>query len=123
MDKKTTIVYSEAFKLQVLRELETGKFDSREEARRAYGIRGSVTIANWIRRYGKSSLERKVLRVQTPNERDELKRLMTENRRLKEALADAQLDKKLGDAYLRIACRAAGIDDVDDFKKKHAGSR
>lgn len=123
LDKKTTIRYSEAFKLQVLRELETGKFSTVAEAQRAYGIRGSETIPGWIRRYGKSNLQRKVVRVQTPNERDELKRLMNENRRLKEALADAQWDKMLGDAYLEIACRTAGIADVDDFKKKHAGRR
>ena len=123
MDKKTTIRYSEAFKLQVLRELETGKFSNMAEAQRVYGIRGSVTISNWIRRYRKSNLERKVVRVQTRDERDELKRLIKENRRLKEALADAHLDMALGDAYLKIACRTAGIDDVNDFKKKHAGSR
>lgn len=123
MDTKPTIRYSEAFKLQVLRELETGKFRNMKEAQRAYGIGGSETIAYWIRRYGKSSLQRKVVRVQTPNERDELKRLMNENRRLKEALADAQLDRMLGDAYLEIACRTAGIEDVEGFKKKHAGNR
>ncbi len=123
MDTKATIRYSEAFKLQVLRELETGKFRNVSEVQRAYGIRGSETIPNWIRRYGKSSLQRKVVRVQTPNERDELKRLMNENRRLKEALADSQLDKMLGEAYLEIACRVAGIEDVEAFKKKHAGNR
>jgi hypothetical protein len=40
---------------------------------------------------------------------------------LEKALADAHLDSKLDAAYLRIACRAAGIEDVDGFKKKHAG--
>jgi hypothetical protein len=31
------------------------------------------------------------------------------------------LDLKLDKAYLKIACRRAGIEDVEDFKKKHAG--
>jgi hypothetical protein len=44
-------------------------------------------------------------------------------RDLERALATAHLDLKLNDAYLQIACRSAGIDDVDGFKKKHAGKQ
>jgi len=113
--------YSESFKLQVLRELEEGKFASRSAAERAYGIRGKSTIAKWIRKYGLTHLENKVIRVQTPKEVDEVKQLRGEVRKLKEALADAHLDQMLGEAYLKIACRSAGIEDVEDFKKKHAG--
>ena len=123
MDNTTTIRYSEAFKLQVLRELETGKFASRSAAERAYGIRGKATIAKWIRKYGLTHLQNKVVRVQVPKEVDEVKQLRREVRKLKEALADVQLDKMLGDAYLEIACRAAGIEDVEGFKKKYAGKR
>ena len=39
------------------------------------------------------------------------------------ALADAHIDARLDAAYLKIACRRAGIEDVEDFKKKHAGKR
>jgi hypothetical protein len=42
-------------------------------------------------------------------------------RELEKALADAHIDAKLDAAYLKIACRAAGIEDVEGFKKKHAG--
>ena len=113
--------YSESFKLQVLRELEEGKFPSRSAAERAYGIRGKSTISKWIRKYGTTHLQSKVVRVQTPKEIDEVKQLRREVRKLKEALADAHVDHLLDDAYLKIACRTAGIEDVDDFKKKHAG--
>jgi hypothetical protein len=61
--------------------------------------------------------------VQKPEEIDEIKLLRKQVRDLKEALADAHIDLKLEDAYVRLACRAAGIEDVDDFKKKHAGKR
>jgi hypothetical protein len=47
-----TVRYSEAFKLQVLRELETGRWESREAAARAYGLSGHATITYWARKYG-----------------------------------------------------------------------
>lgn len=121
MKTKPLIRYSESFKLQVLRELEEGKFPSRAAAERAYGIGGQSTIEKWIRKYGLTHLQRKVVRVQTPKEVDELKELRREVRKLKEALADSHLDNRMGEAYLQIACRMAGIEDLDDFKKKHAG--
>jgi transposase-like protein len=117
----TRMVYSEAFKLQVLRELESGKFASKEAARRAYGIRGVGTLLNWIDRYGMVHLRERVVRVEKPKEVSEAKALRQRVRDLEKALASAHLDHLLDDAYLRIACRAAGIEDVDGFKKKHAG--
>ena len=123
MVRKPVVRYSEAFKHQVLRELEEGKFDSVVSARRAYGIRGGETVRGWIRRYGRMHLLGKVVRVETPKEVDEAKELRKRVRELEKALADAHIDSRLDAAYLRIACRAAGIEDVDDFKKKHAGKR
>lgn len=113
--------YSEAFKLQVIRELEDGRFRSPFEAGRAYGVKGGGTVAYWLRRYGKNRLLGKVVRVETPKEVNEAKELRKRVRELEKALADAHIDSRLDAAYLRIACRAAGIEDVDDFKKKHAG--
>ncbi len=116
--KKETMRYSEAFKLQIVSELESGKLTCPNEARRRYGIKGSCTIENWIRKYGKTHLLNKVVRVETPKERDRLKEIEEENRRLKSALADAHLDLRLEKAYVEIACEVAGIDDVNSFKKK-----
>jgi len=115
--------YSEAFKLQVLRELEEGKYPSVSVVARTYGIRGSLTVSNWIRKYGKTHLMNKVIRVETPKEIDEIKEMRKRVRALEEALSDAHLELKLEKAYTRIACREAGIEDVDAFKKKHAGKR
>lgn len=113
--------YSEAFKLQVLRELEEGRFDSCFAAARVYGIRGNGTIQYWAKRYGKEHVIGKVVRVETPKEKNELKELRKRVRELEKALADAHLGHRFDEAYLNIACRAAGIEDVDGFKKKHAG--
>ncbi len=119
----TTMRYSEAFKLQVLRELTEGRLPSIEAARRAYGIRGTSTIQRWMCRYGRTDLLGKVIRVETPKEVSELKQLRLRVRELEKALADAHLDGRLADAYLEVACQRAGIEDVDAFKKKHARKR
>ncbi len=120
---EVTVRYSEAFKLQVLRELEEGKLESHEQARRVYGIGGNATISKWIQKYGKTSLMRKVVRVEKPGERSEIEQLRKRVRDLEKALADAHIDKKLEEAYTRLACDAAGIEDVEAFKKKHGGRR
>lgn len=117
------IRYSEAFKLQVLREIEQGRFETRAAAYRAYGIRGQGTIESWAVKYGKDHLVGKVIRVETAKEISELKALRKRVKDLEKALASERLDHMLEAAYLEIACEAAGIDDVDAFKKKHAGKR
>ena len=119
---KSVMRYSEAFKLQVIRELETGRFGSPFEAGRAYGV-GVGTVAYWLRRYGKNHLLRKVVRVMKADERAEVEALRKQVRELKSALADAHLDLKFESAYVKLACEAAGIRDVAEFKKKHAGTR
>jgi transposase-like protein len=119
---KSCIRYSEAFKEQVLRELEEGKFKSVQVAARAYGIRGGGTIQKWIRRNGRTHLLGRVIRVETPQEVSEVKQLRQRVRNLEKALADAHLDQKLAEAYLAIACESAGIEDVEAFKKNKMGS-
>jgi transposase len=118
---RPAIRYSEAFKLQVLRELGEGKFPSKAAAARAYGFSPVGMIEYWARKYGKTHLLGKVVRVETPREVNEARELRKRVRELEKALADAHLDARLDAAYLRIACRAAGIEDVEGFKKKHAG--
>jgi len=114
---KEVIRYSEAFKLQVVSELESGKFKCMLEAKKRYGIRGSDTIACWIKKYGKNHLLNKVVVVKTTEERDQLKVMKQEIHELKSALADAHLDLRLEKAWVKIACEQAGIEDVDTFKK------
>ena len=120
---RSVIRYSEAFKLQVIRELELGRFESPCEAGRAYGVKGLGTVAYWVRRYGKNQLLGKVVHVMKADEQSEVKRLMERVRELERALADAHLDMKLEQAYVRLACDSAGITDVAEFKKKHVGAR
>lgn len=120
---KANIRYSEAFKLQVIREVEQGRFESGWAAGRAYGVKGAGTVTLWIRRYGKDHLLNRVVRVMKADEESEVKKLRKRVRELEGALADAHLDLRLEEAYVKLACEAAGVQDVAEFKKKHAGGR
>ena len=86
------IRYSEAFKQQVVSELEEGRFGSSFEASRAYGITGSHTVQRWVMEYGKSHLLSKVVRVEKQGEPGEIKRLKERVRQLESALADSHMD-------------------------------
>lgn len=120
MRGKTQIRYSEAFKLQVIRELESGELDNQQEARRKYGIRGGSTVHNWLRRYGKRHLLSKVVRVEKPEERDQMKVLEHRIKELEKALADSKVQEVLYKAYFEIVCEQHGVTDVEGFKKKVA---
>ena len=113
------IRYSEAFKMQVVRELEENDLPF-IHVQRKYGIRGNTTVPIWARKYGNGS-RGKVIRVQKPEEINELKELKLRVRRLETALADANVDLAIERAYTRLACERAGIKDVDAFKKKADG--
>ncbi len=117
---KPAVRYSEAFKMQVVHELEAGGINI-DQIRRKYGIGGCDSIRNWIGRYGNGSLG-KVIRVEKPEERNEQVELKRRVRALEQALADANIDLALERQYTRLACERAGIEDVAEFKKKAAGS-
>ena len=123
MGTRANVRYSEAFKLQVVREIEQGRFESVGAAGRAYGVKGAETVALWVRRYGKEYLLKKAVMVMKADEQAEVKALRQRVRELERALADAHLDLKLEAAYVELACEAAGVEDVAEFKKKHAGVR
>ena len=111
--------YSEAFKRQVVSEIEAGKLATIGEANRVYGIRGATTVSQWIRKYGSEGTLPKKVKIETLKERDELKDARKRIRQLEAALADAHIDCSLGDSYLKIACERLGTE-VSDFKKKNA---
>lgn len=116
---RAAVRYSEAFKMQLVRELEAGGINFGQMMRK-YGIRGDGTLQRWVGQYGNGSLG-KIIRVEKPQEINELKQLKERVRRLEAALADANLDLALERQYTRLACERAGIQDVAEFKKKAAG--
>lgn len=110
--------YSEAFKMQVIVELESGKLATIAEAIRRYGIRGQCTVQNWLKKYGKNKLRSKVVKVNTPNDRDQIQELKKEVKKLQKTLAETQVQSVLNDAYYKVVCEKHGITDPDEFKKK-----
>ena len=121
MKAKEVIRYSESFKLQVIRELEEGKYRCCHHAAEAYGIRGAATVPRWLRKYGKEELKGRLIRVETADGRDEYERMKKRICELESALSDTTLDLRIERAYLEVACRRAGIEDVSAFKKKADG--
>lgn len=118
MLERRTIRYSEAFKLQIIHELETGKLDCVNHAKERYGIAGSATIPGWLKKYGCQDILPKRVRVEMPDEKDQIKKYKKRIRMLEKALADSKVKEVLGQAYFEIVCEEAGIKDPEALKKK-----
>lgn len=122
MDKRKRgkfIRYSEAFKQEVVREVESGT-RSLSEARVVYHL-GSCTIQNWIKRMGKFDLLPRAIRVEKPDEKDRIKELERQIKDLKNALAETQVRYILAESQLEVVCEQQGLD-VDEVKKKLKGN-
>ena len=113
---KHIIRYSQAFKQQVVQEIEEGRWNL-GEARKVYGIRGSHTIKYWLKRMGKLDLLPKLVRVEKPDEKDQIKELERKIRELKDALAETQVRCIIAETRLDIVCEQQGLD-PEDVKKK-----
>ena len=118
MDERVVNRYSEAFKLMVVSEFESGKLSSIQEANRRYGITGATTVRSWLRKYGRKQHLPRVVRVEIPDERDRIEALQRENARLKTTLAETHMKAVLYESWFEIACREFGVEDVESFKKK-----
>ncbi len=112
--------YSQAFKQQVVLEMESGRFGSVLEARLHHGITGATTVRDWVRRFGKGHLLTKVVRVEQIGEADQMMALRREVSRLEKALGQTQAQSLLNAEYLKLACERMG-EEVEAFKKKSDG--
>jgi transposase len=117
MSQSILIRYSSSFKRQVVSEIESGRFDNINQAQRHYGITGCGTVRRWLVKFGRNHLCPKVVRVEKPDEQNQIRELKKQVRQLKEALGQTQAEKIIGDAFLEIACEDMGVD-VKAFKKK-----
>lgn len=101
-EEKTVIRYSISFKQKVVREIEEEGLSLSEAARR-YGIKGGQTIQNWLRKFGKNHLISKIVRVEMKGEKDRVKELEAELKRVKLALADATLKNDVLETIITLA--------------------
>jgi transposase-like protein len=114
------IRYSQAFKMQCVREVESGK-NCAYAVQRKYQIKGTGTVMSWVRKLG-SGRYGKIIRVEKADEVNETGQLRSQLRRLKEALADMHMELVLEQAFLAVACEELD-QSLEAFKKKHAGGR
>jgi|ERR1043166_3036859 transposase-like protein len=112
------IRYSKAFKMQAVREVESGQSCAGAVGRK-YSIRGAGTVNRWVRQLG-SGKYGKIIRVEKAEEINEAARVRRQLQLAKEALADAHMELALEKAFLTVACEQLE-QTVEGFKKKHGG--
>ena len=117
MHQKIVIRYSQSFKQQVIKELESGRFSTISEVQEHYGITGSATIRNWLVKYGRNHLCAKVVYVKKPNEKNQILELKKQIKQLKEALGQTQAENIINQEFLKIAFEQMG-QNLESFKKK-----
>lgn len=107
--------YSEGYKLKVLAELSTGKYN-KTELGRIYGI-NRTTLNKWIEKYDRKDLMNTRITVETNDEIGRIKALQKEVEQLKTLLLNKDLDKLIVDSYLKVAAENLGYKNVDELKK------
>ena len=120
MKRHDQIRYSDSFRRHVVDELESGRFASMSAAKRHYGNGGWNTIPGWLSKDGKNHLLPKVVIVQRPNEKDQIRELRRQKQELEQALGQMQLQNMISEKRLEIACEELGVE-VEAFKKKRIG--
>ena len=100
--------YSQAFKQQVVSEIESGIYTI-SQAQHLYRIGSNSTIRNWLRQFGKNHLLSQRVHIQTTEEVNQLKQLASDKQRLESALADAHLKIATLESQLCQAEKQFGI--------------
>jgi transposase-like protein len=118
MEQRVFFRYSTAFKRQVVEDIESGRFASISAAREHYGIAGGSTIPQWLKNFGRNELLHKVVRVEKPDEKDQIRELKQQVKKLEQLLGRKEAEKVLAETQLEEACESMGIS-VEEFKKKH----
>jgi transposase-like protein len=114
--QRKIVRYSNCFKEKVVQEVSNGS--SISEVCRRYDIKGSNTVQNWLRKYGRTELLNTVIRVKMRSEEDKVKALELENRRLKIALADSTLAKDVLETLIEVVNEHYQTDVKKNFGQK-----
>ena len=100
-EQKVIIRYSISFKQKVVNEIEEEGL-SYQEVKRRYGINGGETIKKWLIKFGKNHLLNKVVRIEMKGEKDQVRQLEAEIKKLKIALADATVAKVALESLIEV---------------------
>ena len=120
MKEDMYVRFTEAFKLQVVCKVESGRI-SKSEASRRYGILGHSTILKWCCKYGKLPSHRntKVGLKRMDEKEIELLRLNNEIKALKQELEDARFKNVVWETLVDVAERELKI----PIRKKYGAKR
>jgi transposase-like protein len=121
MTKKTIKRYSEALKIQVVREYENGSTVS--ELRKKYGIKGGQTVQLWIKKYAQKGLRHKVMRIQTADEAKQIKELEAKVEELEKALLKTTLEKLVLESTLEVIEESGELEVKKNAVKSSSGSK
>ena len=117
MTFRTIKRYSESFKIQIVREYESGC--KIPELKKKYGITGASTITKWVQKYAPEGLRHRLIRIQTAEEENRIRELETELEELKTALVKVSLEKIALESTLEVL-QETGV--VTEEMKKNAVS-
>lgn len=109
--------YSIGFKQKVVREIEN-EGTSVYEIRRRYNIKGAQTVQKWIRKFGKEHLLSTTIRIEMKDEKDRIKELEAEVKKLKIALADTVLARDVYKTTIEVADEHYRTDLKKNFGRK-----
>ena len=114
-------VYSESFKVKVVKEVISGKFSSKESARQYYGIKSKSAILDWMRLYSGAEGITKTGRLLKKQDSmsEEIAKQSMRIKELESALRNEKLKVELSNAFIDIAKEKYGI----DLRKKYGAKQ
>jgi transposase len=115
MPKELVKRYSEAFKLQVVREYEAG--NSVRQLCQKYGIGSDQTVKGWVKKYGRAGYRSEVVVIQSVADQENVKQMKQRMAALETALAEAVLQNRMLTSTLEVASQALNMDLKKTFAK------
>ena len=108
MTKQVYKRYSEAFRIQVVREYEK-EGASLNALTKRYGV-SHRTLQKWIEKYSIQGIRHQFMIIQTPEEQDQMRVLQERNKQLEKLVAQLSLDKLMLESTLAVIKREYSID-------------
>jgi transposase-like protein len=116
-----TGTYSEAFKIHVVAEIESGRL-SIAEANRKYNIAGHMTVSKWCKKFGKYTNKQIALKGKCmAREEHEVVRLHNEIKALKDELENARMKNVVLETMVDVAEKELEIPIRKKYGAKQSG--
>ena len=120
MNEGMSVRFTEAFKLHVVEEVESGRI-TQSDAGRKYGILGHSTILKWCHKYGRHTTQRSARDMEMRMDKKETELLLLQNeiKALKQELEDARFKNVVLETLVDVAERELAI----PIRKKYGAKR